>query len=128
MVEHADVIKEGSLLSGDCVSTDQFERRIKVRLPNSRGKEDPHKMYCGGTVFFNHASGVIKIYHQVSLGASDTVRSKELHELWALEFGINVNTYRGDNRVYKSTLFKEDLKQRHQTMNYSGVGLMTRMR
>ena len=81
MVEHADVIKEGSLLSGDCVSTDQFERRIKVRLPNSRGKEDPHKMYCGGTVFFNHASGVIKIYHQVSLGASDTVMRKEIHEL-----------------------------------------------
>ena len=66
-------------------------------------------MDCGGIVMVDHASGVIKIYHQVSLGASDTVRSKEVHELWALEYGINVKTYRGNNGEYKSALFKEDL-------------------
>ena len=121
-VEHADVIKEGHLLPGDCISTDQYECRVKGRLPNTRGKEDPQKMYCGGTVFVDHASGVIKIHHQVSLGESDTVRSKELHELWAAEHGVSVKSYRGDNGVYKSQLFKEDLEQRHQKMSYSGVG------
>ena len=80
-------------------------------------------MYCGGTVFVDHGSGVIKIHHQVSLGASDTVRSKELHELWAAEHGVSVKNYRGDNGVYKSKLFKEDLEQRHQKMSYSGVGV-----
>ncbi len=53
-------------------------------------------------MFVDHASGVIKIHHQVSLGASDTVRSKELHELWAAEHGVSVKSYRGDNGVYKS--------------------------
>ena len=37
IVEHADVIKEGGLFLGDCVGTDQFECRIKGRLPNFPG-------------------------------------------------------------------------------------------
>ncbi len=119
-VDHADIIKENHLLPGDCVITDQYEWRVKGRLPNTRGKEDPQKMYCGGTVFVDHASGVIKIHHQVSLGAS--VRRKELHELWAAEHGVSVKSYRGDNGVYKSKLFKEYLEERQQKMSYSGVG------
>ena len=98
-VEHADVIKEGHLQPGNCISTDQFKCRVKGRLLNSRSKEDPHKMYSGGTVFVDHASGVTKIHFQVSLGASDKVRSKELHELWASEFGVSIKSYRGDNGV-----------------------------
>ena len=100
------MIKEGHLLPGDCISTDQYECRVKGRLPNTRCKEDPQKMFCGGTIFVDHASGVINVHHQVSLGALDTVRGKELHELWASEHGVSVKSYRGDNGVYKCQLFK----------------------
>ena len=34
-VEHTAVIKGGDILLGDCGSTDQFECRVKDRLPNS---------------------------------------------------------------------------------------------
>ena len=98
-MEHIYVIEEGHLLPGNCVSTDQFECRIKGWLPSSCGKEDPHKIYSGGTLFVDHASGVIKVYHQVSVSASDKVKSKELYKMWASEFGINVKTYRGYNGV-----------------------------
>ena len=91
------MIKVGSLLPGDCVSTDQFERIVKDRLSNSCGKEDQHKMYCGGTVFVDHVSGVIKLHHQRSLGSSDNMRIKELNELWSAEHGGSVKVYRGDN-------------------------------
>ena len=37
-------------------------------------------MYCGGTIFVDHASGMINIYPQGSLGTSDTLRSKEIYE------------------------------------------------
>ena len=69
----SDVIKVDDLLPGDAVSIDQYECRVKGWLPNSRGKEDPHKMYCGGTLFVDHASGMVQVYHQTSLGTSDTV-------------------------------------------------------
>ena len=79
-------------------------------------------MYCGGTLFNDHASSKIDVYHQVSLGASDTIRSKELYEQKAEEVGVKIQSYRGDNGVYKSKAFKDDLVRRGQTMTFSGVG------
>ena len=78
---------------------------MKGRLPHSKGKEDPERMYSGGTIFVDHASQYIDLYCQVSLGASDTIRSKELHEFKASEHGTQVKSYHGDNKVFKSKLF-----------------------
>ena len=50
------------------------------------------------------------------------MRSKELHDLWAVEHGMYIKSYRGDNGVYKSKLFKKDLEERQQKISYSGVG------
>ena len=110
-------------MTGDCVSTDQYECRVKGSLPNTRGREDPQKIYCGGTLFNDHASSKIDVYHQVSLGASDTVRSKHDYEQRADEVGVKVIKYRGYNGVYKSKEFKEDLNLRRQTISYSGVDI-----
>ena len=63
------------------------------------------------------------MFHQVSLGATDTVRSKGLYEQEAADMGVEILSYRGDNGVYKSKKFKDDLLIRHQTMTYSGVGV-----
>ena len=103
--DYIDTIKDGDLLPGQTVSTDQYECRVKGRLPNTRGREDPHKMYCGRTLFNDHASSKINVYQQVSLGASDTIRSKELYEQKAEEVGVKVLTYRGYNGVYTSKAF-----------------------
>jgi len=79
-------------------------------------------MLCGGTFVVDHASGLIIIYNQVSLGTSDNIRSKERYEMKAHEFRITVESYRGDYSVYKTEGFVEDLKTRHQTMSLSGLG------
>ena len=68
-----NVIKVEDLLHGDCVSTDQFECRVKGQILHTRGKEDLELMYSGGTIFVYHASKYISVYHQVSLGGLDTV-------------------------------------------------------
>jgi len=78
--DHSDVIKEGDMMPGDTVNTDQYECRVKKMLPNTRWRKDPQKMYCGGTLFNDHGSSKIDVFHQVSLGASDTGRSKNLYE------------------------------------------------
>ena len=41
--EHTDVIKEGDLFPGDCVSTDQYECQVKGRLPHKIVKKTPHE-------------------------------------------------------------------------------------
>ena len=102
--EHVDVIKYGHLSSGDTVNTDQYECRVKGKLPNTRGREDPAKLYCGGTLFNDHASSKIDVYHQVSLGVSDTIRGKKLYDQVAEKSGVNISAYRGDNVVYRSIM------------------------
>lgn len=70
-------------------------------------------MYFGGTLFLGHATGHINIYNQVTLGASDTIRSKELYELQACERGGKVKKYHGDNGVFKAKALKDDMEKRH---------------
>ena len=104
------------LLPGYCASTDQYEFRLKGRLKNTRVKEDPQNMYCGGTIFVDHATSKIDVMHQVSLGASDIVRNKELYEQEAMKYGVTFKSYRGDNGVFKSQVFIDDIKKRHQLL------------
>ena len=42
-IKRSDVIKNSDLIPGDCVITDQYECRVKGRLTNTRGCEDPEK-------------------------------------------------------------------------------------
>ena len=74
------VIKYGHPSPGYTVSMNQYECRVKCRLTNTRGREDPTKTYCEGIIFNDHASSKIDVYHQVSLGVSNNIGSKELYE------------------------------------------------
>ena len=94
-----DGINNRDLEPGKCDSTNQFKCRIKGRLPHTQGKEDHRQIFCGGTIFVNHSSTTIDMYNQVSLRASNKVRSKEEYELYAGEMGIIIRKYHGDNAI-----------------------------
>ena len=54
------MIKREHLSPGDCVSLDQYESSIRGRLPpQTKGKECTDEQYTGGTLFVDHASGMI---------------------------------------------------------------------
>ena len=57
-------------------------------------------MHSGGTIFVDHASGLGWIENQVSLIASDTVRSKQSFESFAATCGVTVKEYHGDNGIF----------------------------
>ena len=77
---HTDVIKKGELKPGMSIITGQYECRVRGRLPHTKEKEDPLEMYVGGTLCVDHTSGLIQVYNQVTLEASDTLCSKHLFE------------------------------------------------
>ena len=120
--EHSDVLKKDDLKPGDNISTDQYACRVKARLHCTKGKEDPSKMFCGGSLFVGHATSMVKVYNQVSLGTSDTIRAKQMYEAQENEIGVTVKHYHGDNGVYTSKAFQEDLENKHQSMSHSGFG------
>jgi hypothetical protein len=115
-------IRKGDLKPGDGVSMDQYESTVRGRLPNTKGKSAWRNKYWGGTIFVDHASGKVKACHQITLGASDTVRAKRKFEQEVRMCGHQVKGYHGDNGIFKSASFQEDLIELEQTINYSGVG------
>ena len=115
-------LKRDQLVPGQVISVDQYESKVKGRLLTSRGKERPHEMYCGGTIFVDHASGYMYVGNQPTLRAGDTVRSKREFETIAREHNVLVREYHGDNGVFKTDMFKKDCEDRNQKLDFSGVG------
>ncbi|MGH7974322.1 MAG: hypothetical protein ACREBR_02255 [bacterium] len=115
-------IAEGDLKPGERVSVDQYESRVRGRLKTSKGKTKEHEMFCGGTIFCDHASHLIDVRHQLTLGATDTIRSKRIFERMAHSNGVKVQNYHSDNGVFTATQFRQHLEESDQDLSLSGVG------
>ena len=120
--KHPMMLKSGDLIPGSTVSIDQYESPVRGRLPNTRGMESMNSRYVGGTIFADHASGYLGAYHQTSLNAIQTIRSKHLFEREARQNDRVVKQYQGDNGVFKSEEFQDDLREHNQVIHYSGTG------
>jgi hypothetical protein len=116
------VIRANDLSTGDCISIDQYESSVRGRIPNSEGKEPFGNKYAGGTIFYDHASGLIRCIHQVSLHASDTIVSNNIFEREAKLCGAQISSYHGDNGVFKSKEFTQSLQSLDQSIHLSGIG------
>ena len=107
---------------GDCITIDQFVVKVPGRLSNTAGKESLQLRYTGGTIVVDLASGFIFLRIQVSLGAGETVIAKEEFECFLSTYGITAKRYRGDNGVFKATLFTDHCICHKQEFDFSSVG------
>jgi hypothetical protein len=112
------ILSRDKLKPGERISLDQYQSSVRGRRYNTAGKERDKEKYVGGTIFYNHASGLILCYHQESL----TLRSKKLFEQECAKHGIAVQSYHTDNGVFTSQELQSDLISKKQTDTYSGVG------
>jgi hypothetical protein len=117
-----DKMKAGVLFPGQAIATDQYETRIRGRIPGSRGSTPLSSMYRGGTIFVDICSGKVWAYHQVSLSANDTIRSKMNFERDCHTHGVGVQAYHGDNGIFNSAEFLRELDTKGQGIQLSGVG------
>lgn len=115
-------IRANDLFPGAGVSCDQYESSVKGRLPNTKGKEASHRRYVGGTIYVDHASGFVMTYHQSSLGAADTLKSKHAFERELRLYGHSVRKYHTDNGIFKSGDLRQDIELNGQMLTFSGVG------
>lgn len=119
---HDGNLIKNNLRPGGCISTDQFVSSLPGRLPTSFGKEQAHEMFSGGTVFVDDATGYFHVENQVSLSAAETIRAKHRFERTAIQGGVQILGYRGDNGIYRSRDFTNDLLRLGQSIKFSGVG------
>jgi hypothetical protein len=107
---------------GQMVSASQYKGSTPGRLMHTKGKKPKKDKYTGGTIFVDHASGLIFVRNQVSLRAGETVVSKKAFELLATSFGVTIKGYMADNLPIDSNEFKVDLLAKNQVLELSGVG------
>ena len=69
-------LKEDHLLPGKMVSADHYISRAPCKLYHAKGKSYSSDMFSGGCVFIDHASGYVRIKHQVAINATETVKAK----------------------------------------------------
>ena len=71
----------------------------------------------------DHATGYTRVFHQVSLSASETIRSKEHFEQdLRKQSCIKVKAYHTDDGIFKSAKFNKHLHDQSQHITFSGVG------
>ena len=110
------------LAPGQCISVDQYEYSVLGRRTSSRGGGTPSSKFVGGTIFVDHMSRFIHAEHQLSLRTRDTILGKRNFERSIRTMGVRAQAYHGDNGVFNSTEFQQELELSGQTMTFSGVG------
>ncbi len=75
----------------------------------------------------NHARKCIYNLHQVSFRVGETVKAKHALKCHVRTFGMQILNYHADNGVFTSNLFKEDLQQKSQSFDLSGMGAIITM-
>ena len=100
------------------IAVDQFEISKPGRLFGTFGREEINKRYCGGTIFYDPASKLVKVYFQVSLNATETIK----FERFMREHEKNVKYYRTDNGIFTKTVFMKEIENNNQIISSCGVG------
>ena len=96
---------------------------MRGRRSGTFGREHWSEKFYGGTLFYDHASGCIFVKHQVSLGATDTIRSLKSVVQEAMQCGVEIKKIRTDNGSdLTSQEFCEQLESNKQVMELSAVG------
>ena len=67
------------------------------------------------------ATGLIKVYHQVSLGADDTLVSKHCSKSDTAQCGISVEQYQTDNGIFTANDWEDELHSNKQQKELSVI-------
>ena len=123
MIDCQGVSSAEQLQPGQRVSVDHFVSSTKGRLYEGYGKANPDEMYCGGCLFYDHASKLIHIEHQTHLNTHQTLEAKKSFEAMAADRGVIPQSYMSDNvSAFTSAGFADHLRTFAQVIRFAGVG------
>ena len=116
------LLKTNHFHPGDCVSLDQYQSSIPGHLEHTYGKETKDERYTGGTIFVDHASGLMYLKHQVSLRVGETLKAKYAFEQLARDFSVSMKKYHADNMPFGNGDFVCSVEDSGQSIKFSSVG------
>jgi len=116
------LLSKDVLIPGQRVSMDHFIVSTPGRLFSSRGREAHDRMFKGGVIFVDHASGFVQVVPVVNFTAGEAIRAKREFESEMASMGITVLNYHSDNGVFTASAFQDELANMKQDLTLSGVG------
>ena len=117
------ILKANNLLPGQEISIDHFICSTKGRLFSSYGRTQESKLFSGGCIFVDHASGHVHVEFQSSLSTHATLEAKISFEHKCRDSGIIPQSYISDNgSAFTSSGFSEHLKTFQQIIKFAGAG------
>ena len=120
--EPMKVLSKDVLIPGQRVSMDHFIVSTPGRLFNSRGSEAHDRMFKGGVIFVDHATGFVFVAPVVNFTAGEAIRAKREFEAEMASKGVTVISYHTDNGVFTAAAFQDELSKLEQGLSLSGVG------
>ena len=106
---------------GQCVAVDQLESHTPGLIAQVKGIPTTDRYRCA-TVFVDIHTGIGYVHLQRTTSASETIEAKHAFERYAGRHAVQVEHYHADNGCFAENKFLEDIKQRGQTISFSGVG------
>lgn len=106
---------------GECVSVDQIESFNPGLIAQVKGIPTKERYTCA-TVFVDHYSGFGYVHCQRSTDADETIQAKEAFERFAWRHGVRIEHYHADNGRFAEHKWMNHVKERQQTISFSGVG------
>ena len=105
---------------GKFVSVDQFVAKTPGQKHGGYGREGAENRFHGGAIIHDATTGIICVDNQVSLGAGETISSKERFEEWLYKMASAEATHlHSDNSVFAADEFYEMKKTTHNLSQLS---------
>ena len=79
-------------------------------------------MFSGGCVFIDHTIGYVRIKHQVTINATETVKAKLTIDREYKSQGVVIKGYHTGNGIFNSSEFMEELLKKQQKIIFSEAG------
>ena len=115
-------IKKDHIMPGQIFSKNRYILRAPGRLYHQKGKSDIPEIFPGGCVFIDHASGYVRIKHQLDINATETVKAKIAFEREDKIQGVVIKEYHTDNGILNASDFMEELLNNQKKIRFSGAG------
>jgi hypothetical protein len=114
------LLKQGHLRPGDCVSADCYFSPVQGCLLHTFAREK-HGYTCG-SLYVDHASRKIFNCPQFSTNTLETINSALRLESMVQNDGFKIKGYHSDNGIFDTKDFREYCNQQQQHYSFSGVG------
>ena len=114
--------KKDKIFPGQQISVDHFVSSTKGVTHSYHGGSDHSKLYSGGCIFVDAATGLVHVEFQTHLNTHETLEAKDAFERWSRDQGVILSEFISDSgSAFTSKEFSAHLSDYRQIIHFAGT-------